>query len=87
MATLCGLGDLECGLGNLKLLSIVSLLHASYLQNPCRSLVGTYCMQISRVVQHISQCGVKQQKATYEILDSVKGVITKKFQLGVSSFL
>ena len=86
MATLCGLGNLECGHGNLELWPIFSISYASYFAEAFLRVdlcVSDICsLQFSRTV-HVSQCGMKQDKAPHEIWGCFKGGAPKKLHLRV----
>ena len=63
---MCGFENHEYGPGQLKMCSTFSLLDAS-----CFADVLLSYVQLRRV-QHIFQCGVRQGKSAYEILDVLK---------------
>ena len=92
LATLCGLGNLECDLGHLKVWSTLSLLHACYIAEafPC---LGLYMFYVSFentttvVIPHVFQYGIIQQEVSYKMLEYLKGVIPKKAQVKWSQAL
>ena len=86
LAIICVLGNLECSLGDVKVWPTLSLPHAPYFAEVFLCLGLHMLHVISRTVQYVLQFGIKQ-KAPNNTLDCLKGVITKKAQVGCDQAL
>ena len=79
LGTHYGLGNLECGLENLKVSLMFSLSYASYFAKVSLCL-GLYMLCVN--FEKSASCVVKKQKPPHKCLDCLKGVFRRKAQVG-----